>query len=210
MSDLNLRTHWDKVYGNNPIEKLGWYEENPEPSLGLIKHYLKDRSSSILNVGSGASTLVDALLKEGYNNIIATDLSQVALSILQKRLEPAKDMVRYIADDLINPLRLHRLDPVDLWHDRAVLHFFNTEIEIQSYFTLLSNLLKPMGIAIIATFNLRGAKRCSGLPVFRYDQQMLQERLGRDFVLQEAFDHTYTMPSGDTREYVYAVFRKSA
>ena len=205
----DLQAHWETVYAKKQVDKLGWYEKNPAPSLELIARCNLRQNSSILNVGAGATRLVDELLELGYTNIIANDLSREALERIKSRLvKQTSDQVKWIVDDLINPGELKSLEPVDLWHDRAVLHFFTDDQEQASYFKLLKQLVKPGAYAIIAAFNLAGAPSCSGLPVFRYNKQMLQERLGNEFFLQEAFDHNYIMPSGDEREYIYTLFKR--
>ncbi len=205
----DLKAHWGTIYSKKQVDKLGWYEKNPLPSLGLIARCNLSQDSSILNVGAGATRLVDELLELGYTNIIANDLSREALERLKSRLSgQTSGQVKWIVDDLINPSELKSLEPVDLWHDRAVLHFFTDDQEQESYFKLLKQLVKPGGYAIIAAFNLQGAPTCSGLPVFRYNKQMLQERLGNDYFLQEAFDHNYIMPSGDERAYTYTLFKR--
>jgi SAM-dependent methyltransferase len=206
--ELNLKSHWNNAYTKTEINKLGWYEENLEPSLRLIDKCNLNPDASILNVGAGATTLVDELLRQGYTNIIANDLSETALEKLKERLGEKSQSVKCIVDDLTKPTALMNLDKIDLWHDRAVVHFFNDENEQNTYFNLVKTLVKDNGFVIIATFNLDGATKCSGLPVRRYDQQMLQEKLGKGFELLEAFNYTYTMPSGDTRAYVYTLFRK--
>jgi len=205
----DLKIHWDTAYKNSEIDKLGWYEESPDSSLSLIDKCNLDHNATLLNVGAGATTLVDELLIRGYQNIIANDLSPTALDRLASRLNmDDRRKVRWIVDDLTKPCELNNLDTVDLWHDRAVLHFFNTKEEQDTYFTLLMKLVKVKGFVIIATFNLSGATKCSGLPVHRFDKNMLQERLGDNFELIEAFDYTYIMPSGDPRKYVYTLFQR--
>jgi SAM-dependent methyltransferase len=206
-TENNLTSHWDKTY-TREIEKLGWYEENPEQSLNLIEKCKLNKDASILNVGAGASTLIDELVKSGYENIIANDLSSKALEKLKERLGNNSSKVKWIVDDLTQPTQLNHLGEIDLWHDRAVLHFFNEPAEQNSYFELIQKLVKKEGFVIIASFNLDGAEKCSGLYVFRYNKEMIQKRLGSDFELIEAFDHTYKMPSGDTREYVYTLFQR--
>lgn len=207
--ELNLKSHWNNAYTKTEVNKLGWYEDNLEPSLQLINKCNLNPDAKILNVGAGATTLVDELLKQGYTNVIANDLSQVALNKLKTRLGNKGDTVKWIVDDLTKPTELKSLDKIDLWHDRAVLHFFNDIEDQNTYFNLVKTLVKDNGFVIIATFNLNGATKCSGLPVYRYNQQMLQDKLGEDFELIQAFDYTYTMPSGDTRTYVYTLFRKN-
>jgi SAM-dependent methyltransferase len=207
LTNKDLTAHWDKTYTRD-INELGWYEEKPEPSLRLIKKSRLNKDASILNVGAGATTLVDELLKQGYKNIIANDLSANALEKLQERLGTERNKVKWIIDDLTNPNILCNLEEVDLWHDRAVVHFFTNKKDQDSYFNLLKRLVKKNGFVIIASFNLHGAEKCSGLPVYRFDQIMLQLKLGQDFELRDNFNYTYTMPSGDTREYVYTLYQR--
>jgi len=205
------KDHWERVYQKNSVDRLGWYESSPEPSLQLIDFCKLPKNSAILNVGAGATTLVDELVEIGYENIIVNDISSEALTELKLRLGPEKSsLVNWIVDDLTDPAELKSLEQIDLWHDRAVLHFFNEVDEQDTYFNLLRKLVKVEGHVIIAAFNLQGAPKCSGLPVFRYDAKMLQDRLGKEFHLEETFNYTYTQPSGDTREYVYTLFRRKA
>lgn len=205
----DVKTHWNKVYTRNKIEELGWYEKSPEPSIQLINKCNLNKNASILNVGAGASTLVDELLSIGYNKIIASDLSSVALKKLKDRIgEKESSKVHWLVDDLTFPVELNKLEQIDLWHDRAVLHFFTEEKDSLSYFSLLKKIVKQNGFVIIAAFNLSGSPKCSGLPVHRYDENMLQEKLGSGFELMESFNYNYTMPSGDLRYYVYTLFRR--
>lgn len=206
-----IQDHWEKVYKKQALDSLGWYEEMPEPSLELIENCNLTREASILNVGAGATTLVDVLLKKDFKNLLVNDISITALEKLKLRLGPEQsEKVHWVVDDLTQPDFLHTLEPVDLWHDRAVLHFFYHKDEQESYFNLLRKLVKERGYVIIAAFNLSGAKQCSGLPVFRYNQQMLQEQLGPDFSLIKSFDYTYHTPSGNPREYVYTLFERTS
>lgn len=207
--EKDLQAHWEDIYSRKRIELLGWYEAHPAPSLRLLEQCELAKESRILHVGTGASTLVDELLGKGYKNLIASDLSSEALHKLQSRLgEEESKKVHWMVDDLTNPQLLNLLDPIDLWFDRAVLHFFNEANEQEAYFSLLKQLVKPGGFVIIAAFNLRGAPTCSGLPVHRYNREMLQDRLGKDFELQDTFDHTYVMPSGENRAYIYTLFKR--
>ena len=208
MSEIDYKSHWEKVYNKTTFDKLGWYEKEAAPSLNLIQLCKLLRDAKILNVGAGATTLVDDLLKLGFTNIIANDLSKVALDVLKNRLSADdKEKVQFLVDDLINPTIINQLELVDLWHDRAVLHFFTDKKDQNTYFKLLKKVLKPGGFVIIAVFNLEGASKCSGLDVFRYNAEMLQECLGTDFKLLNSFNYAYTMPSGSERSYVYTLFQ---
>jgi EEF1A lysine methyltransferase 2 len=209
IKNKNYQSHWDEVYNNTDVCRLGWYESAPEPSLQLIRDCGLPRNAILLNVGAGATTLVDELLAAGFHNIIVNDISPLALEKLKRRLGDEKEKVRWVIDDLTRPRALQNIGLVDLWHDRAVLHFFNEKEEQDAYFNLLKKLVKPGGFVILAAFHLKGAAKCSGLPVHRYDQYLLAEKLGSGFELQQAFDHTYTMPSGDKREYIYTLFQRN-
>ena len=206
--ELNYKSHWDNAYTNSPIEKLGWFETDLSPTLDLINKTNLNKSARILNVGAGSSTLVNKLVAYGYTNIIAADISKVSLDHLEARLGNQSKMVEFIIDDLINPTELLNIEPIDLWIDRAVLHFFNKAEEQDEYFELLKNSLKKGGFAILAEYNLNGATKCAGLPVHRYSKEMLQEKLGDDFKLIDGFEYIYTMPHGDLRPYIYTLFQK--
>ena len=208
-AENNLKSLWEKTFERD-TKKLGWYEENPEQSLQLIEKCNLNKDASILNVGAGASTLIDELIKKGYENIIANDLSFNALEKLKERLGKDSSKVKWIVDDLTKPTELNHVGEIDLWHDRAVLHFFNEPEEQNCYFDLLKRIVKINGFVIIASFNLNGATKCNGLYVFRYNKEMIQKRLGNNFDLIESFDYIYMNPFGDTRDYVYTLFQRKS
>ena len=203
---INLSEHWNKAYSNNPPEKLGWFETDLSPMLTLISASGIDKSSSILNIGAGSTVLIDELLKDGYTNLIATDISEISLKGLENR--NGNEKVKYILDDLTTPKELNNISPVDLWIDRAVLHFLTEAADQNTYFNLLKNKVKSNGFVILAEFNLEGAQKCSGLAVKRYSKEMLANKLGEEFQLIDSFDYSYTMPSGDKRPYIYTLFKR--
>ena len=199
------KKHWNSVYTNKPHEKLGWFEKDLSPSIELLNLINLNSSSRILNVGAGSTVLIDYLLDQGFENLIATDISEVGLQNLKSRVD--SEHVEYIVDDLTAPDNLNNIAPINLWFDRAVLHFFTDSRDQKTYFDLLRKLVKSNGFVIIAEFHLNGAMKCSGLEVCRYDTHMIAEHLGEEFELIKDFNHTYTMPSGDTREYIYTLFQ---
>ncbi|OGS74601.1 MAG: hypothetical protein A3F91_01305 [Flavobacteria bacterium RIFCSPLOWO2_12_FULL_35_11] len=207
----DFEKHWNAAYQKSPITNLGWYEENPTPSVELIEACNLSKDALIFNAGAGATTLISELLKKGYVNMMLNDIATAALAELESHLPPYKNAhIQFVVDDLTNPSELLKLKNVDLWHDRAVLHFFTEEKQQKAYFDLLKAALKPKGFVILAEFNLEGAKKCSGLDVFNYNEEMLQERLGSDFELLKSFNYTYIQPSGNTKEYVYTLFQKKS
>ena len=208
--EFDYKSHWDSAYLKTKVNNLGWYEENPTPSLVLIEECNLPKNSLIFNAGAGASTLINELLNRGYSNIIVNDISSTALTSLKGNLShnDSSSEVKYIIDDLTNPIDLLKIKNVDVWHDRAVLHFFTEVSQQNNYFQLIRNSVKSGGFVILAEFNLNGAKKCSGLEVVYYDEKLLQEKLGNDFDLLKSFNYTYTQPSGSTREYVYTLFKR--
>jgi len=205
-NEVNLTQHWDNAYSNSSEDKLGWFETDLSPTLRLIELAKMSQDARIINIGAGSTTLIDELLQLGYANLIATDISEVALNNLKARI--GNQAVELVVDDLTNPSKLNDLEGVDLWVDRAVLHFFTEPKDQDTYFDLVKSKINIGGYALFAEYNLVGATVCAGLPVHRYSKEMLAEKLGRNFKLIDSFDYTYTMPSGDTRPYIYSLFKR--
>ena len=207
---IDYKNHWDKVYSKNELNKLGWYEETPQPSLDLIKSCNLNKDAAILDVGSGATTLIKNLIHDSFSNILALDISQVALDRAKQLLTPDEAAkVKWIVDDVTNPENLNQQGSIDLWHDRTVLHFLIDENHQKAYLETLKKVVRKDGFVIIAVFSLEGAKKCSGLDVKNYDHQMIEEFLGKDFKLLNHFPYLYKMPSGDLRPYVYTLFKRT-
>lgn len=206
MKSEELKKHWNNVYNNSSTENLGWYESDHSHTMHLINSAQIGKDSSILVVGAGSTTLIDKLIDDGYDNILATDLSDVALNKLRERLADRK--IKYIVDNLAFSEKLFEIDEVDIWIDRAVLHFLTKNSDQEEYFRLIKSKTKRGGYAIIAEFSTEGAEKCAGLPVKRYSAEMLKERMEPDFKLIESFEHTYTNPSGGKRPYIYTLFYK--
>lgn len=205
-TETNLKEHWNNAYLNSLEEKLGWFETDLTPTLNLVSKTNLDKSARILNVGAGSTTLIDELIKLGFDKLIASDLSEIALEKLENRIENSK--VDYVVDDLTEPTKLTKIENVDLWIDRAVLHFFTKNNEQDAYFELLKSKVNKNGFVILAEYNINGATVCAGLPVHRYSKEMLVKKLGSEFELLESFEYTYFMPSGAERPYIYTLFIK--
>lgn len=204
---VDYRKHWNTVYSGKPVESLGWYEENPARTLELVAQCNLDADSRIFIPGAGSTTLVDFLLKAGYRRLIANDLAHTALENLKSRIAPGNS-VEYVVDDLTDPGQLTDLEPVDLWIDRAVLHFFIEERDIRTYFKVLKELVKPGAYAILAEFSTTGAKKCSGLDVVNYSEAMITARMAPEFKLVDSFEYVYTNPSGGLRPYIYTLYQR--
>lgn len=206
---MKMVEHWDRIYASESVQELGWYETKPEPCLNLLEKCSLGAEDPILDVGAGASTLIDCLIEKGFRHIFAVDISRIALDKLQTRLGEEKTRrVSWIVDDITRPAHLEQLSGIALWHDRALLHFLTGEEQRQAYHRTLVSIVRPGGYVIIAAFSLQGAKQCSGLNVRNYDQNLLAEFLGKDFELKDCFDYLYTMPSGNLRPYIYTLFQR--
>lgn len=208
--DTLMKEHWNKIYSMRDVNKLSWYEEIPEPSIRLLSKCRIKKDEFVLDVGAGASTFIDYLIDQGFSNIIATDISEIALNKLKERLGKEKaSQIRWIIDDITQPIYIQNLRDISVWHDRAVLHFLLKEKQQREYLSTLKKVIKKGGYVIIAAFSLEGAKKCSGLDVKNYDQNMLAKFLGEEFSLLEYFDYIHYMPSGETRPYIYTLFQKN-
>ncbi len=203
------KEHWNAIYEESPIDTLGWYEEAPDPSLRFIAETDLSTNARFLDAGAGATTLIDHLLHRGYTDLVVVDISEVALRQLRDRLNGTQaSCIEWIVGDLTHPGIFDDIEPVDLWHDRAVLHFLTEQEDRAAYIHSLRSILKPGGYVVIAAFSLEGADRCSGLEVRNYDERMIADLLGEEFTLIDHFDYLYRTPGGDSRPYVYTLFRR--
>ncbi|MGB0390716.1 MAG: methyltransferase domain-containing protein [Salibacteraceae bacterium] len=205
-SEINYQDHWDAAYTRTPNEKLGWYEEDLSPTFRLLDQCHPLPQSKMLIAGAGSTTLVDELLNKGFSNLIATDISKVSLNNLTKRVGAKK--IETIVDDLSQPEQLSQLSSVDIWIDRAVLHFLIEENDQNTYFELLKSKVKTGGYALFAEFTIGGATKCCGLPIKQYENNHFTEKLGNDFKMVNTFEHTYYNPNGDPRKYIYSIFKR--
>lgn len=203
-----LKTHWNGAY-NKEDNQLGWFEEQPIQTMNLVAKTNLAKNATILNVGAGTTTLIESLLDEGYTNLIANDLSDMALLRLKERIKKSHNYnLNCIVDDLTHPSKLWDFNDIDLWIDRAVLHFFINKEEQEAYFELIKKIVSKNGFVIIAVFALDGVEKCCGLPIKRYDVNMLHQKLGNSFKYIQSLNYTFINPFGGERPYVYALFQK--
>ena len=205
MNDLSRQDHWEKVYTTRGENEVSWFQETPAPSLELIGLVGAIRSSAIIDIGGGASRLVDYLVGQGYEDVTVLDLSAAALASAQSRLGDKANRVKWIAADVTawEPTRVY-----DLWHDRAAFHFLTESADKAAYVSRLKAAVKPGGSVIIGTFAPDGPERCSGLIVSRYDAASLAATLGCGFELIDTRRHEHTTPSGVTQNFQFSTFRR--
>jgi ubiquinone/menaquinone biosynthesis C-methylase UbiE len=203
---VNQRKHWEEVYTNKPADKLGWYEPHLQISLRWIKALGLAKDARIIDVGGGASTLIDDLLNDSHTAVTVLDLSGKALSVARARLDTRAETVTWLTGD-ITSIDLPE-NYYDLWHDRAVFHFLTTPLQQEQYRGNLSKALKPGGYVIIGTFAPEAPPTCSGLPVQRYSAGQLQNTLGHEFELQQHQKELHVTPGGVEQMYLYCQFRR--
>jgi Methylase involved in ubiquinone/menaquinone biosynthesis len=200
--------HWETVYRTKAPDAVSWYRPHLDTSLALIERAAPDRNAAVLDVGGGASTLVDDLLARGYRDLSVLDISAAALNVARERLGEAADKVTWLAADLLDaPLPQARYD---LWHDRAVFHFLTEAEQRAHYLRQLARALKPGGHAVLATFGPQGPLKCSGLDTVRYDAWELARVLGDGFTLLDSTLELHATPFGTTQPFLYALFRRTS
>jgi SAM-dependent methyltransferase len=197
--------HWEGVYSTKGEKEVSWFQEDPAISVELIKQTNATRDSAIIDIGGGASRLVDALLNDGYRDITVLDLSTTALELARKRIGPASAQVAWIVADVTTwrPARQY-----EVWHDRAAFHFLNDPDDRRAYLTCLRAAMAPGGQVIIGTFALDGPEKCSGLPVQRYDSNNLAEQLGSSFALAETRVEIHRTPWNSNQSFQFSRFRR--
>lgn len=199
------RDHWETVYRTKGEADVSWFEETPALSLDLLRIVGAKPSSSIVDIGGGASRLVDALLARGFRDLTVLDLSAKALAVARRRLGDRASAVNWVAADVTEWEPEHRYD---IWHDRAAFHFLTTQAQQRAYVDRLERGLRGGGHAIIGTFALDGPEKCSGLPVARHDSASLAALLGEGFVLVDARRHDHVTPAGAVQRFQFSTFRR--
>jgi 2-polyprenyl-3-methyl-5-hydroxy-6-metoxy-1,4-benzoquinol methylase len=198
--------HWQDVYTKKREDEVSWFRPRPASSIELIEAADVDSRSAIIDIGGGASRLVDNLLDRGYRDLSVLDISQAALSVAQQRLGSRRRDVNWIVSDDTQwqPDRKY-----DVWHDRAAFHFLTSPEDQDAYLRALDAGTAPGAVVIIFTYALDGPEKCSGLPVQLYSAATLSARLGPRFQLVKEGREDHRTPGGAVQKFVYAVFRKT-
>jgi SAM-dependent methyltransferase len=215
METESRQAHWENVYTRKRENEVSWFQESPAASLALIAELGPTSESAIIDIGGGASRLVDNLIEKGFQDVTVLDLSGAALEAAKTRLKTRLEtylgahstQVHWIIADATDwaPRQAY-----DIWHDRAAFHFLTDASDRAAYIARLKRALKSEGHAIIATFALDGPERCSGLPVVRYDAASLGRTLGRGFKLVHTERHDHTTPWGSQQAFQFSVFRRES
>ena len=197
--------HWEGVYGARTPTEVSWYQPHAARSLALIRRVAPDPAAPIIDVGGGASTLVDDLLAVGYRDLTVLDLSGAALAAARTRLGPDADRVRWLEADLLDfefPEAGYAV-----WHDRAVFHFLTDPGARARYVAQVRRAVRPGGFVLVATFATDGPERCSGLDVERYSPDSLHAEFGAPFQLTASEREEHATPQGAKQTFIYCLCR---
>ncbi len=202
---MNSKDHWQKVYQEKSPLEVSWYQQEPVVSLSLIGELQLKSDEAIIDVGGGASTLVDCLLERGFKNLTVLDLSSNALQLARQRLSDRGRLINWLVEDVTEFYPEQRYS---LWHDRAVFHFLVEPKDRERYRQTLTKAVRKGGYVIIAAFAIGGPKRCSGLEIVQYDAEKLKKELGSDFELIKEATEKHMTPSAQEQLFGYYVLRK--
>lgn len=204
---MQNKDHWEQVYSTKASDSVSWFQAHAEMSMRLIRESGLGHDAAIIDVGAGASTLVDDLLDDGYRHVTILDLSAAALAETQQRLGMRSSSVQWrVVDITLADFEPHSFD---IWHDRAVFHFLTTDEDRRKYVHQVLRALKPGGHVIMATFGAKGPTQCSGLPVMRYEPEALHAQFGEAFVLLKHEEQMHHTPFGTDQQFVYCMCRKA-
>lgn len=200
--EFDRKSHWQNIYQEKSPLDVSWYQKAPKLSLELIHSTGVKKDEAIIDVGGGASVLVDFLCQEGYTAISVLDISENALASAKKRLDKLASRIEWFEADITEFTPPHQFS---LWHDRAVFHFLSEEEDRKKYINTLKKSLRPNGHLIIAAFAIGGPTQCSGLQIVQYDSPKLESELGDEFKLVEERNEIHITP--DEKEQKFAFFR---
>lgn len=200
MNGVEGQQHWERVYGSKQSTEVSWYQPRPEQSLQLIRDADLPANTPIIDVGGGASTLVDHLLDAGYRDVTVLDIAAGAFEHSRRRLGSRADDVEWIVADVTG---FDAQRSYGLWHDRAVLHFLTEAAARHRYVEVLDSALSRGAHLVLSTFGPEGPRKCSGLDVRCYDIETLTELLGDRFELRSSELETHTTPGGSTQQFLY-------
>jgi ubiquinone/menaquinone biosynthesis C-methylase UbiE len=204
---MNRKQHWEQIYTTKTPDSVSWFQEHAGQSLRLIRKTGLGKDTAIIDVGGGASRLVDDLAAAGYTDLTVLDLSSAALAVAKQRLGKLAGIVHWVEGDITHAeFPVHRFD---IWHDRAVFHFLTNPADRHAYVEQVMRSVRPGGHVIVATFAEDGPEKCSGLPVMRYQPESLHAEFGEAFLLVEHEKESHHTPSGTVQQFVYCYCRKS-
>jgi 2-polyprenyl-3-methyl-5-hydroxy-6-metoxy-1,4-benzoquinol methylase len=205
MVETDRKAHWEEVYAATGEAGVSWYQAEPRLSLELIGAVAPAAGGRIIDVGGGASLLVDRLLDLPFERIAVLDIAETALDKARRRLGERAEPVEWIAADVTE---IQDVGTFDVWHDRAVFHFLTDAADRGKYVDLARRTVPVGGHLIIASFADDGPKRCSDLDVCRYNAASMAAELGEGFSLVNQARETHSTPWNTSQAFFYGVFRR--
>jgi 2-polyprenyl-3-methyl-5-hydroxy-6-metoxy-1,4-benzoquinol methylase len=207
---MTNKRHWEQVYTSKKTDKVSWFQEQAKTSLALIDGCDINKNAAIIDIGGGASTLVDDLLNQGYKKLQVLDLSGSALTVAKQRLGERATEISWLEADITQKEQTNfTKNQFDLWHDRAVYHFLTSSNDRKNYLTAIKHALKPNGHFIIATFAKDGPKQCSNLPIVQYSPESLAVEFANDFTLVKQITERHRTPFNTEQAFIYCHFIKN-
>ena len=197
---MSNKEHWENVYKDKLSHDVSWYQKEPLLSLELIENSKLSLDDAIIDVGGGASVLIDKLQQKGFLNLSVLDISNNALLSAKKRLADRADKITWYEADIT---QFKSPKTISLWHDRAVFHFLTNKQDREKYVAVLKHTLKPDGHLIVAAFSIGGPEKCSGLDIVQYDENKMSAALGNDFKLLESRCETHVTPTDKEQVFIY-------
>ena len=202
---FDRKKHWGNVYQEKSPSDVSWHQKEQKLSLELIRCTQVASNEAIIDVGGGASVLVDHLCKECFTNLAVLDISANALASTKNRLGDSANNIEWFVADIT---QYDATNKFSLWHDRAVFHFLTDHRDRKNYVKVLKNSLRTEGHLIIATFAIGGPEKCSGLEIVQYDSEKMIAELGEDFKLIEERKELHTTPANKEQKFIFFHFLK--
>jgi ubiquinone/menaquinone biosynthesis C-methylase UbiE len=200
--EVNLKAHWENIYKTKEPNEVSWTQEVPTVSLGFIHKFNPPINAKIIDIGGGDSKLVDNLLSEGFTDISVLDISEAAIERAKKRLGEKAHQVKWIVGDVLD---FKPIEKYDIWHDRAAFHFQTKPENIEKYLGILKDAAKDK--IIIGTFSIDGPKKCSGLEIKQYDENIMKKMFeSASFKNIECKREDHITPSGAVQNFIFCSF----
>lgn len=205
MTNFNRKNHWENIYNTKSLEEVSWYQPTPETSMEFIQSLNLKKDAAVIDIGGGDSFLVDYLLGEGYTNITVLDISEKAIEHAKKRLGKNAEKVKWMVTDVtqFNPTKKY-----NIWHDRAAFHFLTDDHDISAYLEIAGKAVKQNGCLFIGTFSENGPKKCSGIEIKQYSEELITKTFTSKFQKINCFTVDHETPFDTVQNFVFCSFRK--
>lgn len=196
---------WDWIYATREMHGVGWFEPDPSTSRELVGDALARGARRVIDVGGGASRLVDHLVDLDLDRIAVLDIAEAGLAIARHRLGPRADGIEWIVGDVAT---VTDVGVFDVWHDRAAFHFLLDDASRSAYVRLTEQTVPVGGVAIVATFADDGPERCSGMPIQRWEPDRLAALFGAGFRLAGSRRYLHHTPAGVPQQFQYSTLER--